>query len=82
MRLASSLAETLLARGIARKLDEELVPDNMVPLVTGFGKTGEKANILSPFALNQKVIDSSIKNIYVDKKHAAIIKTLVDCFDS
>ena len=82
MRLASSLAESLLARGIAKEIKDEIPPNNMVKLVSGFEKDGKISEALSPFALTDKVLNNSVKNIYIDKNQASIIKNLVEGFDS
>ena len=84
MRLASSLAESLLARGVAKKITDAdgPPPKNMVKLVSGFDPKGKVSDALSPFALTKNILTKDINEIYIDKNQATIIKNLVEGFDS
>ena len=84
MRLASSLAESLLARGVAKKFTDAdgPVPQDMVKLVSGFDPDGKVSDVLSPFALSKNILTKDINEIYIDKNQASIIKNLVEGFDS
>ena len=84
MRLASSLAESLLARGVAKKITDAdgPPPKDMVKLVSGFDPEGKVSDALSPFALSKNILTKDINEIYIDKNQASIIKNLVEGFDS
>jgi|21_taG_2_1085346.scaffolds.fasta_scaffold02478_4 hypothetical protein len=87
MRLASSLAESLLGRGIAKKIPEgDVIPENMVKLVTSQTREAgsEKINPSSEaaFSLSKFQMLKGLDDVYIDKNHAKTVKALVEQFDN
>jgi len=86
MRLASSLSESLLSRGIAKRLSGGEAPsENMVKLTTGLtrgaGGKAERGNKESPFALSEFQKLKGLEDVYIDKDAAKTVKALVEQFD-
>ena len=86
MRLASSLSESLLSRGIAKRLSKGEAPsENMVSLTTslkrGAGGKAERGNKESPFALSEFQKLKGLEDVYIDKDVAKTVKALVEQFD-
>ena len=86
MRLASSLAESLLGRGIAKRIPEgDILPDNMVKLVTS--QTRDVGGKVKPsgeaaFSLSKFQMLKGLDNVYIDKDQAKTVKALVEQFDN
>ena len=81
IRLASSLADSLMKRGQAVKA-EVMDDPNMVPLVTYLDPQKNTAiNPDAPFAFKQDLYDPELSKIYVPKGEASALKLLSEGFD-
>ena len=81
IRLASSLADSLIARGQAVKA-EVMDDPNMVPLVTYLDSQKNTAiNPDAPFVFRKDLYDPELSKIYVPKDEASSLKLLSEGFD-
>jgi len=81
IRLASSLADSLMKRGQAVKA-EVMDDPNMVPLITYLDPQKNTAiNPDAPFAFKQDLYDPELSKIYVPKDEASTLKLLSEGFD-
>ena len=83
IRLASSLADSLLARGLAvRGADRFADPskvDNYVKLITkkDFTKPGKRASEESPLVIPSKLYSEELEDIYIPKELAGKLKVML-----
>jgi hypothetical protein len=81
IRLASSLADSLMKRGQAVKA-EVMDDPNMVPLVTYLDPQKNTAiNPDAPFVFRKDLYDPALSKIYVPKDEASTLKLLSEGFD-
>jgi len=81
IRLASSLADSLMKRGQAVKA-EVMDDPNMVPLVTYLDPQKNTAiNPDAPFVFRKDLYDPALSKIYVPKDEASALKLLSEGFD-
>jgi hypothetical protein len=81
IRLASSLADSLMKRGQAVKA-EVMDDPNMVPLITYLDPQKNTAiNPDAPFAFRKDLYDPELAKIYVPKNEAPTLKLLSEGFD-
>jgi len=83
IRLASSLSDSLLARGLAvRGADRFADPskvDNYVKLITkkDFTKPGKRASEESPLVISSKLYSEELEDIYIPKELAGKLKVML-----